>query len=134
MRVVVLHSGQRQGKPAREPARPKLAPDGAPVSELMMPQLTWPLVYVELVHCPGTFVRIEERRFDPARHRRATPKPRRQGAVKRERPATSTASRDELLTYTIGALLKLPEAAFIVTPAEDKATLVQQILKVRERA
>lgn len=132
MRVIVLRPGRAKPEVVA-PLRPLLAPDGAPTSNLLMHQQTWPLVEVEVLASPGHRVRIEARHFDPTKHRKVAPAPATKRKVARERPTFSTEPKVELLTWTVARLRTLPEVTFVHRPSENKVELVDQILAIRSR-
>ena len=133
MRVIVLRPGHTE--PEEKPRRAELAPDGAPVSNIRIAQLLWPLIRVVLVSNPTRRMLIEARAFDPLLHRVDTsPTVKLVPERRREMPDLSTEPEAVLLTWTMPKLRTLPEALFVSRPADDKSEFVKQILQVRALA
>jgi len=129
MRVIVLRPGRV--RPDEKPKAPPVGPEGVPSGKVVIAQQVWALMDVVLVANPTVRMKIETRKFDPAVYRPAPPLPAVPAARRRELPDFSNEPERELLTWTVARLRALPEYLFVAKPAEDKTTLVKQILKVR---
>lgn len=138
-------SGQ---KPKRE-----RAPDGGPTSQghrFLKTQLRQ-LIRVRMINLPGTPERlIRADAFDPDEHEKlVVPRTRVQlddedsspeakaaadftAKVEKARAAFGKETREELVTFSIGALRDMAEVTLLAKVPEKKADLVDAILKVRE--